>query len=241
MTLPVIDLPTYEIKVPSTGQTIKIRPFRVKEEKLLLIAAESNDEQEIINTTKQILNNCILSEDVDVTKLPFFDIDYIFITLRAKSIGESIDIKFTCNNLVDNYTCGNVFPAKIDISNCKIVKDDSVKSKIELSPTISVNMKYPTYTEMKLITESKKPIDVEINIIAACIDRITNKDKVYTRKDMTKEEIISFIENLSQEQYSKLEHYIENFPTFVVTTEAVCDKCGYHHHLEYKEFESFFV
>lgn len=239
--LPVIDLPTYDIKVPSTGKTIKIRPFKVKEEKLLLMAAESNDSQEIINTTKQILKNCILTEDIDIEKLPFFDIDYIFIALRAKSVGESIDIKFTCNNLVDNYTCGNIFPAKIDITNCKIVKNESLNSRIELDSSVTVGMKYPTYAEMKTITDSKKAIDVEMNIIASCIDTIMKKDTVYTRKDMTKEEILAFIDNLSQEQYRKLEYYIENFPTFVITTEAVCDKCGFHHHLEYKEFESFFV
>lgn len=238
--LPVIDLPTYDIKVPSTGKTIKIRPFKVKEEKLLLMAAESNDSQEIINTTKQILKNCILTEDIDIEKLPFFDIDYIFIALRAKSVGESIDIKFTCNNLVDNYICGHIFPAKIDITNCKI-ENPEVKMTIEIGKNTSFKMKWPTYSSLKTIVDSDKDIDKELHIIASCIDSILDKDKVYTTKDMTKEEIVAFIENLTQEQYVKLTEFIDSFPSFVIQSKATCPKCEFEHNLEYRNFESFFV
>lgn len=239
--LPVLDLPTYELKVPSTGQAIKVRPFTVKEEKLLLIAAESSDPNEIINTTKQVIKNCIVSDDLDVDKLPFFDVDYLFIALRAKSVGEAIEIKFTCNNIADDgNVCGNIFPAKIDIASCKIVKNDNISKEIDLGSGIKVKMKYPSYSVMKTITEMKQNIEKQVHIICNSIEYIQDKTKVYTMKDVTPGEIQAFVEGLTREQYNKLETFINNFPSFIVTTKATCTKCNYEHSLEYKDFVSFF-
>lgn len=238
--LPKINLPTYEIKLPSNGKIINFRPFVVKEEKLLLMALESGDENEIIKTTKQIVNNCVLG-DIDVDKLPFFDIDYIFIALRAKSVGESIEIKFTCNNVIPNTSnmCGTVFPANIDIVNCKIIKDDNIKDTIYLTGTMYVKMKYPSYTTMRTIFNDFE--DSNINMMAECIDMVVDGDTVYTKKDYTKEELYDFIDNLSQQQYKKLEQFINNFPSFVITSDATCPKCNFNHKLEYDDFTSFFA
>jgi len=126
--LPKIDLPIYEIKLPSSKKLVKIRPFVVREEKLLLMALESGDEKEIIETTKQIVNNCLVDK-VDIDKLPFFDVDYIFIALRAKAVGDTIDVKYTCYNEVDGKSCDNTFPAKIDVMNYTLIKDDNIKDK----------------------------------------------------------------------------------------------------------------
>ena len=109
MALPKISVPTYDLTIPSTKEKIKVRPFSVKEEKLLLIALESENMGEIASTVKQVINNCIIKGEVDVDKLPFFDIDYMFIFLRAKSIGESVEVKMTCNNVVDGEKCGEIF------------------------------------------------------------------------------------------------------------------------------------
>ena len=118
MALPKIDVPTYDLTFPHSGETIKVRPFSVKEEKLLLLALESKDTMEITNTVKQVVNNCIISGKYDVNKAPFFEVDFIFIFLRAKSVGESVEINLTCNNtLEDGRRCGHTFPANIDISN----------------------------------------------------------------------------------------------------------------------------
>lgn len=239
--LPVLDLPTYDLKIPSNSQYVKIRPFTVKEEKILLMAAESNDGNEVINTTRQIVKNCIVSEDVDIDKLPFFDVDYLFIALRAKSVGESIEVKFTCNNVVDGNACKNIFPAKIDISNCKIIKNESVPKDIELGRGVRVKMKYPGYSIMKTLVETDRDIDKKVYIIANSIEQIQDKDKIYTLKDITPDEMVKFVEGLTREQFDKLENFVNNFPTFVVTAEADCPKCGFHHNLEYKEFVSFFV
>lgn len=239
--LPTIDVPTYELKIPSTGALIKIRPFLVKEEKLLLIALESKDDNEIINTTKQIIKNCIVEGDVNIDKLPFFDIDYLFIALRAKSVGESIDIKFTCNNFFNGQKCGATFPAKIDVSNCKIVKDESLSPDVMINGQVKIKMKYPNYSTMKTIMDNDNNLNKKIKIIVGSIDYIQQKDQIHSSKDLTKEEMTAFVEGLTQEQYKRLEQWVDNFPSFVVTTEAVCGKCGFHHHLEYKEFTSFFV
>lgn len=238
--LPTIDLPTYELKIPSTGQVIKVRPFTVKEEKILLIAAESKDPNEIINTTKEIVKSCVVSEPVDIDKLPFFDIDYLFIALRAKSVGESIEIKFTCNNVVNGNYCKNVFPAKIDIANCKLVKDESISKEINLGNSMKIKMKYPNYTVMKAITEMKQGIEKQLHIITNSIEYIQDRDKVHTMKDVTPTELTKWVEALTREQYSKLENFINNFPSFVVTAQAQCPKCGFNHNLEYKDFISFF-
>ena len=239
--LPRISYPLYELKLPSNGQTIKVRPFLVKEEKLLLMAVESNDENEIINVTKQIINNCIVEGKVNVDALPFFDIDYLFIALRAKSVSESIEVKFTCNNIVESNKCENIFPANIDISNCGIVINPDVVNPINLGNNMSVKMKYPSYTAMKKLLNKDNVLNKKINIIVESIEYVQNKENVYTSKDMTKDELTQFIEGLTQNQFREIEKFIDNFPSFVVLAEANCNKCGFNHKLQYKDFASFFV
>jgi hypothetical protein len=140
MALPELILPIYELTIPSSGKQIKVRPFVVKEEKILLMASESNDDLEIINTTIQTIKNCIVEGDVNVEKLPFFDIDYLFIALRAKSIGETVDMTFICNNQIeDESICGNKFEAPIDIGKVTVIKDDSISNEIKLSNVYSRN------------------------------------------------------------------------------------------------------
>lgn len=240
--LPTIDLPTYKLKLPSNGKEITIRPFLVREEKLLLMALESGDEREIIDTTKQIVNNCIVDGDVDVNKLPFFDVDYLFIALRAKSVGESVEIKFTCNafSAAKGDRCGHVFPAKIDVANCSVIKRDDIPMDIRLNDKVSVRMKYPSYTTMKMILNDDNVIEKKISIMVGSIEHIMDGENIMTPKDFTSEDLFDFIESLTQEQYRKLENFVDNLPSFIIQTEAVCEACGYQHYLEYKEFASFF-
>jgi hypothetical protein len=240
MTLPKIDVPIYDITLPSTGKTIKIRPFLVKEEKLLLMAIESGDNENIIKTTKQVINNCIVSGDLDLEKMPFFDVDYLFIALRAKSIGESIETSYICNNEVNGNKCGGVFEAVIDISNCVIEKKDDISMDIILSSKIAIKMKYPSYSIMKMITGNESNFQKKIRIISSCIDRITNGDQVYSSKDYSKEELVEFIEGLTSEQYKKLEEFVDNLPSFTIETSGVCPKCGFEHKIKYTDFTRFF-
>ena len=131
MDLPKIELPIYDLRIPSTQKEIQVRPFKVKEEKLLLMAAESADTNEVVNVTKQILNNCILTEGVEIDKLPFFDVDFLFIALRGLSIGDKIELQFTCNAVIDDKKCGHVYEDELDLSKCRIVKDESIPNNID--------------------------------------------------------------------------------------------------------------
>lgn len=238
--LPKIDLPIYELKLPSSGKSVRVRPFLVKEEKLLLMAVESKDEENIISTTKQIINNCLLDNDVKVEKLPFFDVDYLFIALRAKSIGEVVPVNFICNMYGPDGKCGTVFPVDIDISNCVVKKDDSVVADIKLSDRISVRMKYPSYEVMKRFVENDNNLAKKVKIIAASIDYIAEGDKISSAKDYTPEVLQEYIESMTEEHFRKLEKFVDNFPSFVVTAEGVCPKCKHNHKLEYTDFTSFF-
>lgn len=238
--LPKIDVPTYTVKLPSNGQELIIRPFLVKEEKLLLMAVKSDDAQEIVRTTKQIINNCIISPQINVDTLPFFDIDYLFIALRAKSIGETIDVNFICQNVIDGDRCGGKFTVGIDISKVEVENNDKSRLEIRFNDNLIFNMKYPTYSIMKMLDEKSDALDMKIKIIVACIDRIFVDGQYYTNKDMTPTEMEQFVEGLTQQQFQKLEEFVNEFPTFYATGETNCPKCGKNHNVRYKDFINFF-
>jgi len=241
MSLPTIAVPTFEVKIPSTGKAAKFRPFLVKEEKLLLIAAQTKEELEVINTTIQIIENCCISKDVKIDELPFFDIDYLFIMLRSKSIGENVEINLTCNRLVDGQKCGQVFPAEVDLTKTKIKKNKILESKIELTNQIGVKMKYPKYSEMKRIMGDENIVDKKFDLICASIEFVYDKDNVYTTKDYAPEDFSRFIDSLTNAQLAKLEEWIYNFPSFEIDIKQKCPKCGHNHNIKTGDFTSFFT
>lgn len=238
--LPKIDVPIYTIKIPSSQKEIKVRPFTVREEKLLLMAAESNSVDDIITTSKQVLNNCIITPGIDVEKLPFFDIDYLFIFLRAKSVGEAIEVNLTCNNTLENGNrCGHTFPTKMDISNCETMVDESISWDVKLDAKSGVRMKYPSYSLIKKL-ENTGDLDRKTTIIINSIEHIYDKKGLYSAKDYSSKELKDFVEGLTEEKYKKLEAFVDNFPTFVVRIEADCPKCSFHHSVRYSDFTDFF-
>jgi hypothetical protein len=240
MPLPKIDLPTYELTIPSSQEVIIVRPFSVKEEKLLLMAMESKDVDEIIKTVKQIINNCVIKGDVNIDKLPFFDIDYMFVFLRAKSVGDTVEVSLTCNNVVDNRPCGNVFEADLNVGKTEVINKEGITNDIKLSAQQGVKMKYPNYGSMKRVEEGN-PLDVKTNIIVNSIDYIYDKDGMYSWKDYSKEELKEFVEGLTEENYNKLQDFVDNFPTINALLEATCNKCGFHHKVRYTDFYDFFT
>lgn len=239
--LPKIDLPTYELKLPSNGKEVIFRPFLVKEEKLLLMAAKSGDANEIIKATKQVINNCLLDSDVNVETLPFFDVDCLFIAMRAKSVGESIEVNYICQETnADGTPCAGKFPVKIDISNVKVDKNENIKSEIRFNDNLIFYMKYPGYNIIKALNDNDDSFEKKIKIIIASIDRIFNKDQYYSTKDFSTEELQNFIEGLTQEQFDKLSEFTSNFPSFYVEAKGKCIKCGKEHEVRYKDFVRFF-
>lgn len=241
MALPTIDVPVYEVKIPSSGQALKVRPFNVKEEKLLFMAVESGKPDDIVSTVKQVINNCIIEGEVDIDKCPFFDVDFLFIFLRAKSIGESVDVKMTCHAVIeDGSTCGHTFPTAMDISKCEIVTTEGIEDKIPLDADKGVKMKYPTYALIKQLEKNENEVDKKTTIIINSIDYIYDKRGLYPAKDHSTQELRDFVEGLTEQNYKKLEAYVNNFPTFVVNLEAKCSKCGFEHKVRYTDFEDFF-
>lgn len=240
MILPKIDVPVYDLKLPSNGQEVKFRPFLVKEEKLLLMAVKSNDANEIIRTTKQVINNCLIESSVNIDSLPFFDIDCLFIAMRAKSVGENIEVNFVCQNDTEIGKCGGKFSINIDISNVEIDRKDNISSSIEFNSDLIFKMKYPSYSIIKLLNDDDDSLEKKIKIISASIDKIFIKGNYYSNKDMSPDEIHSFIENLTQEQFNRLSEYVSNFPTFYVKGKGKCLKCGHDHEVRYKDFVRFF-
>lgn len=240
MPLPKIDLPVYDFTIPSSGKVIKVRPFTVKEEKLLLMAIESKVASDIIATVKQVINNCV-QDEIDVDKLPFFDIDYLFIYLRAKSVGEQAAVNLTCNNVLeDGETCNHKFVTEVDIGNVELVKFDGVQDDIKLGPASGVKMRYPNYGIMRKIEELPE-IDKKTHIIVSSIDFVYDKSGMHSHKDYTPDELKDFVEGLTEENYKKLEYYVDRFPTIAGRIEADCPKCGFHHNVRYTEFYDFFT
>ena len=238
MDLPKIDVPILELTLPSSGKTVQARPFTVKEEKLLLQAAQSKETTEIINVTKQVINNCLV-DNTKVNDLPFFDVDYLFIALRAKSIGEVIEMNYSCNHTVEGQKCGGVFPVQLDISKATILKPEELEPKIMLSGEVGVMMKWPSYDAMKVIA-SDSAYDKRVRLIYNSIDYIFDKAQVYSSKDMDKEKIVKFVDDLTQANLSKLEQWVDNLPYFEIKTEKACPKCGFVHNIRYRDFSSFF-
>ena len=207
---------------------------------MLMMAAESKDPLDMINTTRQIINNCLVDNDLDVNKLPFFDIDYLLVVLRAKSVSENIDINFQCNNIVEGEVCGHVFPVTLDILKSELTSDMDLSEKIELGNGLGAKMKFPSYADVKMITGAED-IDQKIKLIQKCVDYLFDANKIYPSKDMDDAAFAEFAGNLMQAQFEKLEFWVDNLPYFVVLAEKKCEKCGFDHKIRYKNFNNFFL
>jgi DNA-directed RNA polymerase subunit M/transcription elongation factor TFIIS len=247
MALPKVDVPIHEVTLISTGKKIKYRPFLVKEQKLFLMAAESKDPKEMINTVKQVLNNCILSENVNVDELPSFDLENIFLNLRARSVGEIIDLKYNCNNVVksdkgEDKVCNGMVKFDLNILEIEHTKNDKHDKKIEISSSIGIVMKYPN---MKMFSnlgfKNTESVEVIMELIVDCIDYIYDVDKIYYAKDSTKEELMDFVDNLHQEDLIKIQNFFNTMPKISKTLNFKCGKCGHEEEIVVEGIQNFFV
>lgn len=212
MPLPKITTPQYELILPSTGKTIKYRPFLVKEEKVLILALESKDVNQITNAIKQILKDCIISRGIKVEELPTFDIEYIFLNVRGKSVGESIDLIVTCSD--DGET---QVPVKIYIDEIEVQKDPEHRSEIKLDNNLVLKMKYPSLNEFiknnfDFSSNNISTIDKSIDVIASCIDSVYTEEEIWSAKDCTKKELTNWIETLTSYQFQEVEKFFNTMP-----------------------------
>jgi len=238
--LPKIDVPIYETNLISNGETIRFRPFLVKEQKLFLMANESEDQRETINTIKQVLRNCIL-DDIDVDKLSTFDIEYVFLQLRARSIGEVVNLRFTCNNDInENEKCGNTVQIDVNVLDIKPVINEKHTNKIQINEKVGIVLKYPTFGSIDFSELNAEDMDQILDVIISCIDYIYDEEQVYHAKDSSKQELREFIENLKQTDLEKISEFFNTLPKMKKDVDFNCKKCGYHEVLHLEGIQSFF-
>tara|TARA_B100000945_G_C20222650_1_gene521322 strand:- start:9 stop:734 length:726 start_codon:yes stop_codon:yes gene_type:complete len=212
MPLPIVATPTYELKLPSSNKKIKYRPFLVKEEKVLIIALESKSQFEITNAVKDVLKQCILTKGIDVDELPTFDIEYIFLNIRAKSIGEAIKVRVTCPD--DGET---EIPVTVYVDEIKVVKSKDHKTDIVLDDKMTLRMKYPSInqfieTNFDVNEDPKENVNKTFKIISECIDTIYTQEDAWDAKDYTSKERVEFIEQLNSKQYKEVEKFFATMP-----------------------------
>ena len=218
MPLPKIATPTYELELPSTGKTIKYRPFLVKEEKVLVIALESEDTKQITNAIKAVLKNCVLTKGIKVETLPTFDIEYLFLNIRGKSVGEELEVNIVCPD--DGET--NV-PVFIDLDSIQVEKDDDHTNQIKLDDDLMMEMKYPSleqFIKNNFDFQEGNQMDQSFELIATCIDKIYNEDEVWATADCTKKEVKDFLESMNSSQFKEIEKFFESMPKLKHTIEV---------------------
>lgn len=241
MALPKIDVPTYEIELPVSKTKIKYRPFLVKEQRNLLMAIESSESFTIQQNIKDILYNCTLTEGVNIEKLPIIDVEYYFINLRAKSVGEVVESRYRCNNKVDDVECGNIMEKEVDLTQIQVQINEDVSAEIKLTSNIAIKLKYPEFGIVKDSLQYENINDVTFHMIAQSIEYIYDGEQFYYATESTPEELIEFVEGLNQEQFGKIENFFNNLPKLKETLDIKCSKCGFEHKIEVEGLESFFV
>ena len=211
MPLPKINTPTYDLTLPSTGKKIKYRPFLVREEKILIMAMESENMSEITNAIVQILSDCILTKDVKVESLATFDIEYLFLNVRAKSVGETVDVNITCPD--DGETEVEI---SIDIDTIKIQKTRGHKNIIKLDDELSMKLRYPSleqFVENNFETaEGTSEVGQSLSMITSCVDMIYNAEESWEASDYSKKELDEFIEQLNTKQFKQIEKFFTTMP-----------------------------
>ena len=242
--LPKLDIPIFETKLISSGKTVKFRPFLVKEQKLLLMVNQGDDIKEAITVVKQVLKNCIV-DDINIDDLPSFDLEWLFLNLRAKSVNEIVDLKYQCNNIVkdengENKQCSSVEKFQIKLLDIKPTKGENHTDKIQLSEKLGVVMKYPTF-EMIAKLENKSEDEILMDLLVNCIDYVYDEDNIYRTKDLPKEEVVEFIDSMQQKDLEKIQEFFETAPKLKHTINFGCKKCGYKEDIPVEGLQNFFI
>ena len=210
MPLPKIATPTYELELPSTGKTISYRPFLVKEEKLLVLALESEDTKQITNAIKAVLKACVQTKGIKVETLPTFDIEFLFLNIRGKSVGEELEVNVICPD--DEETQVKV---TINLDDIQIEKSEDHNNQIKLDDELMMEMKYPSLDEFiknNFDFKNENAMDQSFQLIASCIDKIYNEEEVWATADCTKKEVNEFLEQMNSSQFKEIETFFETMP-----------------------------
>lgn len=210
MPLPRIAAPTYELELPSSGKTIQYRPFLVKEEKVLVIALESEDTKQITTAIKNVIKNCVLTKGLKIESLPTFDIEYLFLNIRGKSVGEELEVNIICPDDEETQV-----PVTIDLDDIKVEKNEEHTNKVKLDDTLMMEMKYPSldqFIKNNFDFKDQNAMDQSFELIASCIDKIYSEEEVWATEDCTKKELNEFLESMNSSQFKEIETFFETMP-----------------------------
>jgi len=242
MPLPTVATPTYELTLPSNKKTIKYRPFLVKEEKILILAMESGNSKDITNAVKTTLRDCILTKGIKIDSLPSFDIEYLFLNIRSKSVGESVELIITCPD--DEETRVDV---TVDISEIQVVIPEDHTSEIKVDDTITVKMKYPSLQEfidsnfdIGAQTGSKETIERSFEIVASCVDIVYTKDESWSSADVTKKELVEWLQTFDSNQFQRIEQFFNTMPKLSHTIKVTNPNTGVENEILLEGLSSFF-
>ena len=239
MALPKLNVPVYEAILPSTEKVIKYRPFLVKEEKILLTALEADDTKALSGAVKQIVNNCV-QEELDVDKLSTFDIEYLFLRLRAKSVGEKVTVglkPWGCPNN-EGKLCENTTEVEINLEEVKVDKNNAPSSKIMLDDKIGIKMKYPDIDTINLSGTTSEAAGMDV--IRGCVDMIFTGEDTHERDSFTDEELDEFIDSLNSQQFKLIKDFFDNMPVLKHTVKYKCETCGEKKETTLQGLNSFF-
>ena len=244
MALPVLNAPTHELTLTSTGETIQFRPFLVKEEKLLLMALESGDDKEMMRAMRQIISGCVMNE-VSIDKLPLFDIQYLFLNIRSESVGQTSQLRFKHPDDINSKgeTCTHIQDIEINLKEIKPEAVEGHTKKIDLTDDVGVTMIYPGFDMYDKIVklQDESALDVIFDIISASIEMIYKGEEVFYAEDHTKEELIDFLNSLSSIQFNKIRNFFQTMPYLRHEFDYTCEKCGCKEHVTLAGIEDFFA
>jgi len=238
--LPKIDTPIYDLTLPICKKQIRFRPFLVKEQKNLLMAMESDNKEDVERNIRQVLTNCTITEGVNIDTLPVIDVEYYFINLRARSVGEIVENEYVCNNMVEDKVCGGKMKGTLNLLDINVDINPNIKDVIQLSSKVSMKFKYPEFSLAQKLSKMNSAIDVVFEIVADSIEWIYDGEQYYHAHETPKAELIEYVESLNTEQFAKIEEFFNNLPTMKKTMEMKCGKCGFDHSIEMEGLESFF-
>lgn len=242
MTLPKIDLPTFEITLPVSKIKLDYRPFLVKEQKILLMASENEELDFLSKNIKQILQNCCLS-DIKIETLPSVDVEYYFLHLRARSVGETVNTRYRCENYIKETesVCGHLMDVTYNILDTKVFFEENFSDTINLTDTIGIKLKVPEFKSVeRFTTEDSSEIEAVFDIIKSSIEYIFDENNFYYRNEMSDADLDEFIESLNVNQFNKIRQFFKQLPTLKEIIHVKCGKCGFEHEIVIQGLNNFF-
>jgi|TARA_Y100000310_G_scaffold18977_1_gene18618 hypothetical protein len=241
MALPILAVPKHELNIPSTNEVVKYRPFLVKEEKVLLMAQESNEEKTIIDAMKEIVKNCVETK-LDIDKMPLFDIEYIFMKLRAKSVGEIVKLKYGHPGATNssNEKCEHFEEIEVNLDKVEVSRTEGHDTKVKLTDDIGLVMRYPQIGMMEKVRAAETEVETLFDVIRGCIEMIYEGDEVHYPKDYSKKEMETFLESLNTDQFVKIRNFFETMPKIRYETEYECTECNQREKVTITNIQDFF-